>query len=35
LKNAEYGKLTTITLKLPELLNNTLLNKFKLFLLKD
>jgi len=35
LKNAEYGKLITIILKPPELLNNTLLNKFKLFLLKD
>jgi hypothetical protein len=35
LKNAEYGKLIMIILKPPELLNNMLLNKSKLFLLKD
>jgi len=29
-KNAEYGKLITITLKPPELLNNMLSNKYKL-----
>jgi len=34
-KNAESGRLIMTILKPPEPLNNTLLNKFKLFLLKD